>query len=268
MKQTIPSMTLIDEKNCEGCQENVKVYETELIGGPDKGKKHIINQGCRCEDIRLAKQAKEYKKQANFNRVLRIFKEYSLINKALMQASFETYEPKNESQEYAKRTSQRYVEVFNKDKPNNLAIYGGYGVGKSHLAKSITDGIMAQKHDNSTHYTSIYISVPKLLRKIRSTYDRNSEVTEEQIFNALETADLLVLDDLGAENDSEWAEEKIFDLIDSRQGMSTIYTMNFKPEELTKVIGERNFSRVINQDTHVIEIEGSNHRLEKFKGGK
>lgn len=273
----MPDMTLVREGKCNKCNYPIRVYETVLIGGPKKGEKteieirqtiNGIEYGCRCEDIKLAQQAIQTHKGMKERKVRALFDRYSLINRDLMNATFDNYKPQNKSQAVAKRTAERYVEIFSKDNPNNLVFHGGYGIGKSHLAKSITDKIMEKECDETGgKYSAIYISVPKLLRKIRSTYNQGSDVTEEQILNVLETTDLLVLDDLGAENNSDWTEERLFDIIDSRQGLSTIYTMNYEPDDLMNVIGERNFSRVINHDTTIIEVEGNNHRLKNFIGG-
>lgn len=262
----MPSMTLVKEGKCSECNNAIKVYETEIVGGSNKGKKTEITYGCKCEDIALARMTERTHNQMLGRKVKSMFDRYSLINRDLLNASFETFEPKNKSQAIAKRTAERYVEIFDRNNPNNLVLHGGYGIGKSHLAKSITDEVMKKDCEVNGKYSAIYISVPKLLRKIRSTYNQESKVTEEQMFNTLETTDLLVLDDLGAENHSDWADERLFDIIDSRQGMSTIYTMNFKPDDLMRVIGERIFSRVINHDTTIMEIEGSNYRLRNFKG--
>lgn len=248
-------MILVEEKFCKGCREKVKVYRMTLIGGPDKGKEILTNVGCKCEDIALAREAYQNYQRAKFSKLKEQFDRYSLINPRLQQATLDNYIPKNDSQRIAKNEVVRYIEGFDKNKPRNLLFTGGYGVGKSHLAIVIADGVIRKG------FTTIFISVPKLLRKIRATYSRELQIREEDIFSMLETVDLLILDDIGAEKQSDWSHERIFDLIDSRQGMSTIYTTNFSPEHLMELFGERNFSRIFNEDTSYIEIFGENHRL-------
>ena len=262
MKAIVPNMTLVKEAVCDGCNSPIKIYETEIIGGPKKGKKTEVTYGCKCEDIELAKQALENKERLENKRVKEYFDYYSLINKKLKQATIGNYYPKNKSQELAKDSVIKYIDIFDLDNPINLLFTGSYGVGKSHLAKAITDGIMQKENPKTRRkYTAIFISVPKLLRKIRSTYNRNSEVSEEDILEVLENVDLLVLDDIGAERQNDWSEERLFDIIDSRQGMHTIYTSNYNANDLFEILGERNFSRIVNEDTKIIEIVGENHRL-------
>lgn len=262
MKQTVPNMTLVKEGVCSGCNYPIKVFETELIGGPDKGKKTNITYGCKCEDIQLARVAQANKEQSDMRRVMEHFNYYSLISRRLKNATLDNYIPKNRSQQIAKESVKKYIDIFDVEDPINLLFTGSYGVGKSHLAKTIADGVMAKTNPETRRkYTAIFISVPKLLRKIRSTYNRNSEISEEDIFDVMEKVDLLILDDLGAERQNDWSEERLYDLIDSRQGMHTVYTSNFNEEDLFELLGERNFSRVVNEDTRTLEVEGENHRL-------
>ena len=75
--------------------------------------------------------------------------------------------------------------------------------------------------------TVIFATAPRLLDRIRSTYDRQNEDTE-LLMGELAGADLLVIDDLGAEKPSEWASEKLFRIIDERgqAGRPFIVTTN------------------------------------------
>lgn len=254
-------MTFLRKEMCNGCKRKIEVYEIEIIGGPQKGKTMEWKKGCVCEDIELAKKAKEHYNEMKLRKMQEIFNRNSLISKDLEKATFENYLPKNKSQEYAKKVSMRYVEIFDLEKPRNLSFHGSFGLGKSHLAKSIADGVMEKG------FTAIFISVPKLLRKIKSTFSNKSDVNADEILTMLEKVNLLILDDLGAENHTDWVAETVFDIIDSRQGKHTIYTTNYSPDDLIEKLGERNFSRVFNQDTTILEVEGENHRLQKFKGG-
>jgi DNA replication protein DnaC len=261
-EQTLPSWTLIREGYCDGCEYPIKVYETEILGGPKKGEKTEVTYGCKCEDIKIAKQALANKRKDEIRKVRKHFDSYSLISKKLKKATLENYKPQNKSQAIAKRSVEKFIDTFDLDEPMNILFTGGYGVGKSHLAKALTDGIMEKTNPNTEQkYRSIFISVPKLLRKIRATYNPDSDVSEDDIFSVLEDVDVLVLDDIGAERQSDWTDERLFDLIDSRQGMHTIYTSNYGVDDLMELLEERNFSRVVNEDTYIIKVEGKNYRL-------
>ncbi|WP_218276450.1 hypothetical protein, partial [Pseudomonas sp. FW305-BF6] len=64
------------------------------------------------------------------------------------------------------------------------------------------------------------------------------------------------------ENEESWAKKKLFEVIDSRAGKATIYTSNFTPNQLAKMYGERDYSRMI-EDTTLIGMHGQNYRLKK-----
>lgn len=238
----------------------VEVYEIELIGGPEKGKVQEWKKGCKCEDIKLAKEAEKNHQKSKMRKFRNMFEKNSLISRDLQGATFDNYEAKTEKQEYAKRVAKRYAEVFERDNPKNILFFGSFGLGKSHLAKAITDDLIKKE------FTTIFISIPKLLRKIRATYNKESDVKEDDIITILEKVDCLILDDLGAEKTSDWTMERVFDIVDSRQGKHTVYTTNYEPDDLINRLGERNFSRVINRETTVLEIDGNNYRLENFGG--
>lgn len=229
-----------------------------ILFGPEKGQKFTAKVGCKCEDIKLGQEALQVREKAKVNLLKSKFEENSLISRELQDATFDNYKVHNHSQAKAKAIAERFVKVFDKDKPINLVFAGTYGVGKSHLAKSITDGII------KTGYSALFISVPKLLTKFRSSYNKDAGYSESDLIDMLNSVDVLILDDLGAEKASDWSLEKLFEVIDSRQGLHTIYTTNFAVNELRNKVGERNFSRIVNRDTTVVELDGDNYRLGEF----
>lgn len=256
MNQTIQNITLGNEI-CEGCGEEVEIRKTIIEFTPGHKRESTGKIGCKCEDIKLARETEEAAERIKKKKLIEVFDDYSLVPPALLDATMNEYQPANESQEKAKKAAAAYVLDFDPKRPQNLFFFGPFGVGKSHLCRCISRGVMQRG------FSSIFISVPKLLRKLRSTYNKDSELTEDQVITALETVDLLILDDIGAESDSKHAKEKLFDVVDSRQGKATLYTSNLYPEKLLEK-DERNFSRVLNGDTDPIEILGENHRLKKF----
>ncbi|MGG4449610.1 ATP-binding protein [Brevibacillus porteri] len=245
---------------CEGCGYEVKVYDFTHLFGPNKGQSFEGHNGCKCEDIRLANETLKLHEE---RKRLVMFNQNSLINPDLQKASFDNYLPTNESTDKALITAKQYASNFEKDKPRNMVFVGPYGLGKSHLAASIS------KQTISNGYTSIFISVPKLLSKIRSTYNKKSEHTEDELMSALELVDCLILDDIGAEqskkqDDGEsWAVSKLFEIIDGRVGKHTVFTTNLTSKELQDRIGPRSYSRMM-QNTEVVKMSGEDYRLKDF----
>jgi DNA replication protein DnaC len=210
------------------------------------------------------RQQEEWKKE-RIERLKVMFDEDSLMNPKLKTATFENYQPTNDNLSKAKTLTKRYADNFSKDNPVSLLLIGNYGTGKSHLSVAITKELMPK------NLSCIFISTPKLMTKIRSTYNKDSQYTEEQIINQLSKVDCLVLDDIGAEstkqgdgNQHTWATSKIFEIIDNRIGKHTIFTSNYEPKELQERLGGRNFSRMM-ESVHVIKMYGEDYRLKDFK---
>lgn len=267
LRQTMPNMILdseiVDEYLCPGCDESVTLIRLTMPLGPKKGERVTLSCGCRCEDLAMARQVRQRRDELRRERLFQLFDQNSLINDALKTATFESYHPSNEHQARAKTAAIDYAEKFSKDHPRNLILSGSYGVGKSHLAVSIIKSLM--KHG----WTGLFISVPRLLTKLKATYNRQSEQTEDQLLSVLEEVDCLVLDDIGAEYASgsdhggSWAASKVFEVVDSRSGKHTVFTTNLSAHELQDRVGPRNFSRMM-YNARVVRICGDDYRLNAF----
>ena len=115
-----------------------------------------------------------------------------------------------------------------------LLLMGTYGCGKTHLAAAIANSCV------EFGMKTIFLTVPDLLDWLRYTYDATDE-TFEQRFEELRNVNLLVLDDLGAQNATGWAKEKLFQIIDYRyiRKLPTVVTTNADLEELDDRIRSR-----------------------------
>lgn len=121
-------------------------------------------------------------------------------------------------------------------------IHGPHGVGKSYLAASILGRLMM---DGKVRRGK-FVSVPELLLYIRQTFDPESEVREIDQLNTFRTAELLVLDDLGGERQTEWVSDILYLIIDYRYGQEKgiLVTSNYSLSQLVNRIGERICSRL------------------------
>lgn len=116
-----------------------------------------------------------------------------------------------------------------------LLLEGGYGTGKTHLAAAIGNVRLAQGD------TVVFITAPDLLDQLRNTFSPTSEDSYDQLFERLRSAQLLILDDLGAENPSGWALEKLYQLINHRyvHALPTVITANLPLERVDGRISSR-----------------------------
>lgn len=216
------------------------------------------------EDKKLVEEALYEQKIKKIESVYKVFKDNSLINPKLEKATFNNYEPPNTELNQAKQELRDFIENYDSENPQSLLIIGNYGTGKSHLAVATTKEFMKNGR------TAIFIQVNKLLTKIKGTWGRKSEISEDDLLTLLATVDLLVIDDFGAEltekdtNEQTWKKTIMNQIIDSRVGRATIFTTNFSIVDLKTLYGEREFSRMI-EDAEPVEMYGDNYRLRKFK---
>lgn len=116
-----------------------------------------------------------------------------------------------------------------------LLLEGTYGCGKTHLAAAIGNERLQRGE------VVLFITVPDLLDHLRSTYAPSAEATYDETFERIRNASLLILDDLGSESPSQWAREKLFQLLNHRYSrrLPTIITTNVDLETLDPRIRSR-----------------------------
>ncbi|GHV46646.1 DNA replication protein DnaC [Clostridia bacterium] len=141
---------------------------------------------------------------------------------------------------------QNFAEEFHlPNKSGGFLFLGKTGLGKTHLSLAIASEVLARE------YSVIYGSAPDFFRKIeqerfsRRDYSRDSFETEDTL-TRLQEADLLILDDLGAEFESRFYTDVLYILLNTRINAMrpTIISTNFEPEVLFKRYGERIISRM------------------------
>jgi DNA replication protein DnaC len=123
-----------------------------------------------------------------------------------------------------------------------LWLYGSSGTGKTTLAMLVSRTAL-----EAGRSVAIY-SLPKLLSRIRRTFDAEAgEQSYSDLFERLATVDLLHIDDLGAENRTEWVLEQLYALVNERyeSQRSLVVTTNLEEHELEEQIGERVVSRLV-----------------------
>lgn len=167
--------------------------------------------------------------------------------------------------------ARHYVESWDDrlEAGQGLILVGGVGTGKTTVAVALSRSIEAKR--NLVLFTTV-TGLQGMLRE----FDK-----AELLMKALHSAELLILDDFGAERPTEWSASQLFEIIDGRcqRDLPTIFTSNLRSKELTdhyvrclvrgkdqmpKQQAELTVARVlsrIKQRNLAIEFSGPDHRL-------
>ncbi len=224
---------------CRVCGERTEMeMDFPVMDGKGGTRKMKIRRMCRCE-----REKKEtYDRRMMYEeeqRQINNLKQLSLIDAKSRNVRFSTYRV-NEENERTFRIAERYVENFPEMYRQNqgMLFWGGVGTGKSYTAAAIANELMERLNP------VIMTSFVKLLQDMQG-FDSD----DGAYMNRLNRAKLLIIDDLGAERGTDFALEKVYDIIDSRyrSGKPAIFTTNLtmrQMKECTDIRYNRIYDRI------------------------
>ena len=213
---------MLGDPNCEHCGGLGYLRADVPVGHPDFGK----IQTCSCRQAQVTKQV---------HRRL-----YSLSNlDELRHLTFDNFEPRGrigqgkyqaDSIELAYNQAQQFAQNMN----GWLFLQGQYGCGKTHLAAAIANFAVG------LGVPTIFITVPDLLDNLRFSWN-DAEVNYETRFEEIRTTPLLIMDDFGTQNATQWAQEKLFQILNYRyiNQLSLVITTNNSLNEIEERIRSR-----------------------------
>ncbi len=226
----LPEDYLDIKYTCAKCQDRgvIEYYDEE---------RHISygTKRCECHNELLKKYASE-KMSSMTPLELSSFEEFDLsyYPKAKKGEKFSPYDTMRDVYNHC----VAYAEKFDMDSVS-LYFYGRTGLGKTHLSLAIANEVIKKG------YNVVYGSVLNFLNKLeREKFGRADSFETEDI---LIGADLLILDDLGAEFSTAVATSALYNIINSRiaRGVPTIINSNLSLEEIKARYPESVASRII-----------------------
>lgn len=145
-----------------------------------------------------------------------------------------------------------------KNLPEGIFLTGSAGTGKTLLATIIINELIFRHA-----VPCLFMKTTRSLDRLRATYNVGSASygMGESIESYYHRVPVLVLDDFGAQKETSWADETLYDIIDTRyeEGLCTIVTSNLNLKELSESGAGRISSRLL-EICHIIEFPEKNYR--------
>lgn len=165
---------------------------------------HYVPCICQCQKDEIAREEAEKERQRELDRVKELAA-YSLVDERFHESTFDHFTASTPEDQHVLRVCRNYVEHWDEMLASNagLLFFGSPGTGKTFAASCIANALMEKR-------------VPVLVTSIvRLTANMFGDDLNELLFR-MNTARLLVLDDFGAERNTEFKAEQIFTVIDAR----------------------------------------------------
>ena len=233
---------------CKTCGKVFKENHNIPSNLPDGLKavmKYIPSCDCReREKMEYEKEMEESYIQAKLNKT----KDISLIDSKFYKSTFESADLEGEHMKLAKK----YAETLkNKNIKEGLLFTGSVGTGKTFASSCIANELI------NNGKTVLIINLALYLIKLRTEWDK----AESDFLRQVKKCDLLIIDDLGAENITPFVLEKTFNLVDTRYRSEKplIITSNLSTEEIEGVFKARISDR-IKEMCFPISVKGTSKR--------
>ncbi len=185
------------------------------------------------------------------------------VPKRYLGCHFNSYTPdaahpsQKEAQKFAMQFAGEYPAV-----DRGLLFMGPVGVGKTHLAVSILKGLTERG------FGCLFYEFGSLLKEIQDSYNPKTQSSELGVLTPVLTAEVLVLDELGAAKPTDWVRDTMAYVINTRYNDNrfTIFTTNYlderandREETLEDRIGVRLRSRLYEM-CKTVRLTGTDHR--------
>ncbi|MGD2252846.1 MAG: ATP-binding protein [Anaerolineales bacterium] len=191
---------------------------------------------------------------------------YSLSRlEELQHLTFDSFEPRGrvgygKIEQASIENAYNLAKLFAENRNRWLLLQGGYGCGKTHLAAAIAN------HCAALGIPTLFLTVPDLLDSLRFAYSAE-DVTFEERFDRIRNAPLLILDDFGTQHATEWAREKLFQILNYRyiNRLPTVITTNLALGH----IEARMKSRLLDETlVDIVQIRAPDYRRAKDSTGQ
>ena len=222
------------------CNSCIEEYDAKIDSLEDVVKR---------EQQELAKENKHGKRE-----------DYLLRNgfsKRYIDKSFDNYDADTPEKKSALSKCKRLCDaIITEESSDNLILVGGVGTGKTHLANAMVKFL----YDNDKYARRV--NLIDMVRSLKATWNKDNEMTEEELIDIFTTLDLLIIDEVGIQFNSDTEKLFIFDVINGRYEncLPTVIASNEDIEDVKKIIGDRCVDRLKEGGGKVVAFKWRSYR--------
>ena len=237
---------------CGNCGERKQAWIDWMPDENGEKQRRIVPVLCRCEREEDSRMDAAEKKRSFDYELRRLRDTYSVQQDGASQITFELDDNPDGK---ISRTLRRYVAQWEDMKSNNIGIllYGNKGTGKSFYAACVANALA----DKGVR--TCFTTTARMMNILQGTWEKAGALDHLNNFR------LLVLDDLGAERNTPYGSEMMYNIIDGRYrvGMPLIVTTNIDIDEMQKeqdLWRSRLYDRVLEMCPMTIKVTGESLR--------
>jgi DNA replication protein DnaC len=196
--------------------------------------------------------------RCQFKKFSKEFLASSGIPRRYRKCRFKNYQPQNQYQFRALKVSKEFFLQF-PFVSKGILLYGPPGTGKTHLAVATLQNIIEFKG-----LRGVFCDFRGLLLDLKSSYE--SRTSSSEILDSVRKVPLLILDDVGAERNTDWAKDILSEIVNYRytQSLPTVITTNlrfdtYSSDSFLAKFDERTESRLYDM-CQIVKVEGDDRR--------
>lgn len=261
MQEVFRSIEEKAEQNAAGKQEHLGadgLLYCDICGEPTQCRVHVFGEErtvrciCKCDQDRLEEEKRQREQADKLRRIERL----RIEGFAATEMQRWTFAADDQQQPKLRQAMLAYVDGFDDFKAagKGLLLFGDVSTGKTFAAACVANALIDR-------------GVPVLMTNFSQITNRIQEGFKgrQDYIDSLNGFDLIVIDDLGAERDTEFMTETVYTIIDARYraGLPMIITTNLDAKTMMQekdVARKRIYSRIL-QRCHPIEVKGADRRV-------
>lgn len=216
--------TTCELKNCAKCK-SLNKCANEIEGHVSYP---LLHKDCLEFIYKPCKYFKENAESNSINNNTKFFE----TPKILMGASLTDLINEKERGEILKYIKDFLKKKVSGENPKGLYLSGSFGSGKSYILSALLNELSLKG------YNTVNVYYPALLKTLKSSFNDSNY---DEVLDEIMTSDILLLDDLGAENNTPWSRDEVLGLILQYRmdnNLTTFITSNFTINELESVLSE------------------------------